>query len=1677
MPIYPYSIVNAPQPQPENGNLGWRTETGPVLLEAVHLFLNQTNVIDWGKVDYPPGENGGITGIVFYATTRAENDPRYAVGELWEPGIPRVQVNLYQDFNNDGIPDGPAIDTAFTDSWDDNTPTGCIQTVPIVHGLPVAECADAFHTWNQVRPGVFDGGYAFGSAAGQPTLPPGTYIVEVIPPVGYELLKEEDKNVDFGNSYQPSPLALPPACVGAPHLVPAELSLFPGIASVYAGQTRPLCDRKQVIVADGQNAAADFFLFTEVPKAARAVGFTNNDLAAEFNVFSPNFGEKLAPSWLPVSFKDWKGKEIVRVYTDEFGSYNAMLPSTYSVNIPTPSGVSPNMVTLVLNDPIRADGTPDPYYNPTFSVTPWTFEYFPGKTTYLDTPLVPMTALASAGVGVDTQPATLSPVIRAVSGPEIGGGPLICTTSLPGAITITSSGLTSVLNPNYVPGVVGNLYIIRDYGFGATQGTVTLNGVSLNVTSWTDAAITVQIPGGATTGRLLVARGDNGRAAEIGVTLNVVNCAATQIRRVAPAAGPGVEFTSIQAAIDAPSTGNGALIMVAPGTYNENVIMNKPVRLQGAGAASTGINANPIPIERLQLWHNRMNALGAREFVSFLLKDPFVASETPSIIVLGETVYPNGNLQTPLPGTRTLNPGYPFNVPGQAAIDGFTFFGSKVGGGVFVVSGANYLTISNNEISNNQGNFAGGIAVGTPDSGFDANNTFITIRNNKMHRNGGLQGAGAISMNEGAHNYQVIENLLLGNLSRFFGGGMAHKGVSNNALIARNKILFNENFFGALLALAGDGGGIYVGGDVAGGTGSGSVTIDGNLIQGNLTGSGNGGGIIAFAINADDVRNNPTDQTAWYQLKIFNNIIVNNVAARAGAGIFLQDVVSSQAFIVNNTIANNDSTATSALAFAPGAANSTPQPSGVVSGIHSSGNVAGVLMLRELLAAAGVTETYANPTLQNNIITNNRSFYNVAALNGGAGGLAPSPIPVWDLGVVEAVTPVFLDPQNSLLTALAYGDGGNYAGNGNLAGNPLFNSSYSNSLTSATVLDEAGNAISVRFTPFTVTGDYHLQGSSPAVGSGAAVVFPELASDYDGQNRPNGGTVDIGADEWYAGGTFFTITAAAGAGGSIAPTGSVNVSSGADQTFSILPDACYNISTLTVDGVPVAPAPTSYTFTNVTAPHSIVAGFVVKTLTVTAQQSPGGTIIPAGATANITCGTSLTYTITANPGFYIVDVLVDLVSIGPLANVLTTNYTFTNINRDRGITALFASTTGAFTIAAQATTPGGTVTPAGATAYNLGASAAYTIAASPGWRIVDVLVDEVSQGPITSYNFTNISGNHTITASFVILGNFLITASAGAGGTIDPSGGVGVPPGSNQGFFITPNPGSQIQDVVVDGVSQGPIPTYNFSNVQADHTISAVFVGDAFLVITSYYLDILGRSPEPGGAEAWAAEVDRVVSLGIDIIEGFISVGKSFFNSAEYLARGRTDAQYVSDLYLSFLNRTPSQTEVDFWVGYLTGGASRNIVLNFFVFSPEFSAYIEGIFGVSAARPENNLVNDFYRGIMSRLPDTPGFNFWLGLMRTAQCTGAQAVQDLSYQIALGFIQSAEYAAKARTNAGYVEDLYDAVMRRSASPDEVNYWVGVLDAATMTREQVLQFFTGAPEFQNRVNAVIAAGCLP
>ncbi len=148
-----------------------------------------------------------------------------------------------------------------------------------------------------------------------------------------------------------------------------------------------------------------------------------------------------------------------------------------------------------------------------------------------------------------------------------------------------------------------------------------------------------------------------------------------------------------------------------------------------------------------------------------------------------------------------------------------------------------------------------------------------------------------------------------------------------------------------------------------------------------------------------------------------------------------------------------------------------------------------------------------------------------------------------------------------------------------------------------------------------------------------------------------------------------------------------------------------------------------------------------------------------------------------------------------------------------------------YTISATAGT-GGSISPSGSVSVPQGADRSFTIEANTGYQISDVLVDGVSQGVITGYTFSNVSTNHTIAASFSETAPqyHTITATAGTGGSISPSGSVSVAQGADSSFTIAANTGYQISDVLVDGASHGDITHYTFSNVTGNHSIEAQFI-------------------------------------------------------------------------------------------------------------------------------------------------------------------------------------------------------------------------------------------------------------
>lgn len=1178
-----------------DGTASVRSEVPGSATYGLQSFISQRNQVNYVKTPYVKGENGGIQGLVVLASTRPFDDQRMDVQNIWEPLVPRVNVNLYKRTKNaDGTITRTLVDQTRTSSFDDfvNTVLGA-DSKPYILGpdqvlrdpvtgitaLPAAypagaqvnlqcpgqlpgtsapppwdlatadpftsftllgdryRCYDGWHNWNQVQAAPYDGRYVFPSAAyiaanpltpaqlaaGQTlvSLPTGDYVVEMQAPQGYEIVKEEDKNILIGDAFvapavqQFGPLGsifiLPDQatlnnantnnpgtgdysggctttngvttcsgvpfqsnptsnlgvlesqavgaptfaeCVGALHRVPDYLSIFPQAAQVapFAGMDRALCDQKLVKLGDQMQAGTNFFVFTATPVAANATGIILDDTTSEYNAYSPDFGEKASVPFIPVSTKDFAGHEVSRTYSDQWGAYNLMLPSSWLVNPPTPSGYGPNMLVNCINDPgpildtrvgstTRGQMITDPAYNPSYSNFCYTNPFMPGQATYLDTPVVPIASFAAGYLPPDCAYPDATPAISRVD-TSAGVGPWLPSTG--GTITITALGDQTVPNPLYagpfaLTGPTSQRTITRHYGFGlqGTRGQVTVNGVAQLVTAWTDSSITVSVPAGTTTGQLVVTA-DNGVTSIDTVTVTIEAKAPTRV-----AAGQ-----TIQGAVDAATPGD--LILVDAGTYNELVIMWKPVRLQGVGAASVIINAAKYPTSKLEAWRPTINSLfsvdaNTGNIVGVPQIDPLPTQEiTGGVILLEPSVLgteegagitvlaKNLPMGQCTPGTNTTSTFNGHDVTesnflcAPSRIDGISVTGGDAGGGIYVNGWAHGIEISNNRVYGNAGAYNGGVRIGVPaleeetfpltaggtvattsggriaGFGYDVN---IKIHNNSITKNGTVEapvggggGGAGVSICSGTDGYSVDANWVCGNFGSSDGGGIGHVGFSQGGSITRNTVLFNQSFQQSGPT---HGGGIVVTGEPAiAGTltlGSGDVVIDANLVRGNFAEGGHGGGIRLQQVNGADIAATANGQGnavpgKWHTIAVTNNMVVNNVAGYSGGGISLADALSVN--VTSNTVASNDSAGIAGSVLATGVA--LPGPASGTAGVGkpSPAGISSEPTSAQLLAAftgnsAGGQRT-ANAASQPQTFENNIIWHNRSFFYSGDGRLCAS---------------------------------------------------------------------------------------------------------------------------------------------------------------------------------------------------------------------------------------------------------------------------------------------------------------------------------------------------------------------------------------------------------------------------------------------------------------------------------------------------------------------------------------------------------------------------------------------------------------------------------------------------------------------------------------------------------------
>ena len=249
---------------------------------------------------------------------------------------------------------------------------------------------------------------------------------------------------------------------------------------------------------------------------------------------------------------------------------------------------------------------------------------------------------------------------------------------------------------------------------------------------------------------------------------------------------------------------------------------------------------------------------------------------------------------------------------------------------------------------------------------------------------------------------------------------------------------------------------------------------------------------------------------------------------------------------------------------------------------------------------------------------------------------------------------------------------------------------------------------------------------------------------------PNTGTASQTAALTIAGNVFtvteagksqYTITASAGAGGSILPSGQVAVQPGTGQAFTITPNTGYKIANVSVDGVSQG-AGGSYTFSNVQANHTISASFTGSTyaLSVSKRGTGGGTVSTSPSGTAFPAGTGVTLTAAPDANSVFSGWSGACSGTSPTCQV--------TMKSNLSVTATF-NTGSAITESINATASGGgTISPSGKVTVTQGASQTFRINPNKRHRIINVMVDGVWKGPITSYTFSNITANHQISAYF-----------------------------------------------------------------------------------------------------------------------------------------------------------------------------------------------------------------------------------------------------------------------------------------------------------------------------------------
>lgn len=279
-------------------------------------------------------------------------------------------------------------------------------------------------------------------------------------------------------------------------------------------------------------------------------------------------------------------------------------------------------------------------------------------------------------------------------------------------------------------------------------------------------------------------------------------------------------------------------------------------------------------------------------------------------------------------------------------------------------------------------------------------------------------------------------------------------------------------------------------------------------------------------------------------------------------------------------------------------------------------------------------------------------------------------------------------------------------------------------------------------------------------------------------------------------------------GGNVTGGGTYN--QGQSCTVSATANSGYTFINWTENGTQVS-TNANYTFI-VTGNRNLVAHFTAQSYVITAIADPtvGGVVTGSGG---YNYGETCTLSATPNTGY----TFQRWTKNGTQVSTNPT-YSFT-VTESATYTAHFNAQSYTITVTANPNNAGSVT---GGGSYTYGQTCTVSASANNSYAFTNWTENGTQVSTNANYSFT-VTSNRNLVANFTQNAH-TIHATAGANGTITPSGTVTVAHGANQSFAMIPDSDYEVQEVYIDGNPVGAMSSYTFTNVTADHYIHVTFM-------------------------------------------------------------------------------------------------------------------------------------------------------------------------------------------------------------------------------------------------------------